>query len=144
MSPLPLETLIRLGGLVHLGIAAGSLAVPAQLGWRRRLALLDEFHRRLFWVYAAFILYVNAGFGVISLLAAPELAAGGGAGRLLAAFIAIYWLLRLAVQLLLFDPRPVIEGRLARLGYNALTLSFVFLAAAYGLAALAPGGAPPP
>lgn len=141
MPQIALETLIRLGGWAHLAIAAASLAVPGQLDWRRRLAVLDEFHRRLFWVYAAFILYVNVGFGVLSLAAAPELATGAGPGRMLAAFIALYWLLRLVVQLAMFDPRPVIDGPLPRLGYHALTVAFVFLVAVYGLAALAGRGA---
>ena len=138
MTPIPLETLIRLGGLTPLAIAAASLAVPGQLDWRRRLAVLDEFHRRLFWVYAAFVLYVNVGFGVLSLAAAPALASGAGLGRLLAAFIALYWLLRLLVQLALFDHRSVVHTRPARLGYHALTAAFVFLVAVYGLATLAP------
>ena len=133
----PLEAAVRLGGLVHLAIAAASLAVPGQLDWRRRLAVLDEFHRRLFWVYAAFVLYVNAGFGVLSLAAAPALASGVGLGRLLAAFIALYWLLRLLVQLALFDHRSVVDTRLARLGYHALTAAFLFLVAVFALAALA-------
>lgn len=138
MSTTALETLVRLGGLLHLAIAAASLAVPGQLDWRRRLAVLDEFHRRLFWVYAAFVLYVNLGFGVVSLAAAPALASGSGLGRLLAGFIALYWLLRLGVQLALFDPRPVVVGRLARVGYHALTAAFMILVTVYGLAALAP------
>ena len=137
-----LESAVRLGGLVHLAIAAASLAVPGQLDWRRRLAVLDDFHRRLFWVYAAFILYVNVGFGVLSLAAAPALASGAGPGRLLAGFIALYWLLRLVVQLALFDHRAVVDGPLKRLAYHALTVAFVFLVAAYGLAALAPGNGP--
>ena len=137
MPQIPLEILIRLGGLTHLAIAAASLAVPGQLDWRRRLAVLDEFHRRLFWVYATFVLYVNVGFGVLSLAAAPALASGAGVGRLLAAFIALYWLLRLLVQLALFDPRPVIDGTLPRLGYHALTVAFVLLVAVYSLAAMA-------
>ncbi len=140
MSQLPIETLIRLGGLVHLAIAAVSLAVPSRLDWRRRLAPLDAFHRRLFWVYAAFVLYVNVGFGVISLLAAPALASGTDEGRMLAVFIALYWLLRLGVQVAVFDSQSVIEGPLDRLGYHCLTAGFVFLTVVYALAALAPAG----
>ncbi len=138
MVSIPLESLVRLGGLLHLAIAVASLAVPGQLDWRRRLAVLDEFHRRLFWVYAGFVLYVNVGFGMLSLAAAPALVSGAGLGRLLAAFIALYWLLRLGVQLVAFDSRRVIDGPVARLGYHALTAAFVLLVAAYGLAALAP------
>lgn len=138
MTAPTLEALVRLGGLVHLAIAAASLAVPSLLDWRGRLAVLDPFHRRLFWVYAAFILYVNLGFGVLSLLAAHALAAGVGLGRPLSAFIALYWLLRLGVQLAVFDHREVANGRLARLGYHALTGGFVFLIVVFGLAAIRP------
>jgi hypothetical protein len=136
MTRFDLEMLLRLGGLVQLGIAASSLAVPHLLEWPRRLACLDPFTRRLFWVYAAFILLVNVGFGLILLLEPGALASGGALGRLVCGFIAVFWICRLVVQFFAFEVPPEVDGMVAKLGYHGLTLGFSYLALVCGWAAL--------
>ena len=132
------ECVILLGGLVQLGIAVTSLAVPRLLDWKHRLASLDEFTRRLFWVYAAFTLLVNTGLGLVAVLEPAALSSGEGLGRTICLFIALYWLLRLALQYVVLDTRPLRLGRLPRAGYHLLTAAFVFLVVVFGAAALFP------
>lgn len=133
-----LVVLLLVGGFVHLGIVVGSLAVPRVLNWSQKLAPLDTFTKRLFWVYAMFTLLVNLCFGVISLMAANEMAAGGLLARLFCGMIAVYWLVRLLVQWFVFDARPMLQTSLMRVGYHGLTVAFIYLTAAYGLAATVP------
>jgi hypothetical protein len=132
------KTLIWIGGLVQLGIVGAALWVPRVMNWRQLLAPLHPFMRRLFWVYAAFIMGVNLCFGAISVTQAGALASGGSLSRLICGFIALYWLARLAVQLFVFDVRPLVRSRLVMFGHYMLTAAFIYLAAVYGWAAAHP------
>ncbi len=133
-----MRTLIWIGGLVHFGIVAAALFVPRVMNWRELLATIHPFMRRLFWVYAAFIMMVNAWFGALSLLQPHALASGTPLARLVCGFIALYWLARLAVQFFVFDISPPVRHRFFRVGYHCLTVAFIYLAAVYGWAAAYP------
>ena len=50
-----LEILIRLGGMMQLGILIASALVPRVLDWRRELAGLATLTRQLVWVHGLFI-----------------------------------------------------------------------------------------
>lgn len=131
-----LESLIRLGGVVQVAICAASLAVPRVLDWRTRLARLDPFMRRLFWVYSAFTFGVNLSFGLLAWTGAEALAAGEGLGRSLALTIALYWLARWMLQWGALAPPEILASRIARWGHRALTVAFTYLAAVFGWAAV--------
>lgn len=79
-----------------------------------------------------------AGFGTLSVAHARELASGLPLARSLAGFIALFWLIRLLVQLFVFDVKTIVTNRVHLLGNHALTAIFVTLVAIYGLAALRP------
>ncbi len=130
-----LENCLRLGGAVHFAILLASVQVPRVLDWRCQLALLTPFLRRLFWVYGVFIVLVIVGFGTLSLVCSGELASRTPLARAVCAFIAVFWLARLAVQFWVFDARPYLTTRLYRWGYQALTLAFAYLTFVYGWAA---------
>lgn len=133
-----LEILLRIGGVLHFTILIASALVPQVLDWRTNLALLHPFLRRLFWVYGVFIVLVIVSFGVLTTAFAHLMATGDPVGRGLCAFIAIFWLARLGVQLFVFDCRDFLTNRLIALGYHGLTLAFAYLAVIYGWAALLP------
>jgi hypothetical protein len=133
-----LKLILQLGGLMHFAILSASASVPRVFDWRKNLAGLPPFLRRLFWVYGAFIVLVIVAFGTLTLRHAGAMAAGEPVARSLAAFIAIFWLARLLVQWFVFDPRPFLTSPLLAAGYHALTLAFLYLAVAYGWAALFP------
>ena len=133
-----LNILLLIAGLLHFAILTASALVPRVLDWRANLATLHPFLRRLFWVYGVFIVLIIIGFGTLTLLDARAIAAGDPVARSLAAFIAVFWLARLAVQLFVFDARPFLTNWFIRAGYHGLTLAFIYFAAIYGWAALIP------
>ena len=123
-----------LAGLAQLGMVAVGLQVPRVFGWREDLPRLRASNRRLFWVYGAFIVLANVGFGVLSIAYAEELAAGRGVAGGVALFLGLYWAARLVVQYAAFDTPDWPEaGRrpLAKhgLGLVVLAISLVYLAA---------------
>jgi hypothetical protein len=134
-----LENLLRFAGALHFCVLTASGLVPFKLQWRASLAPLHPFLRRLFWVYGAFIVLCIASFGILTLAHARAMAAGDAVARSLAAFIAVFWLLRLGVQFFVFDPRPFLTNRFYKLGYLALTVVFTYFALVYGWAALRGG-----
>ena len=92
--------------------------------------------RQLFWVYGAFIVLMIVSFGALSIGFAGEMAAGTALGRSVAGLIAVFWGLRLAVQVFVFDASEFLTSRLRRFGYGTLTVAFTALTAIYGWAAL--------
>ncbi len=133
-----LELLIQIAALLHLGLLAAAALTPRVLNWRSQLAQLTPILRQLVWVYGSFIVLVLLGFGTISALYAESLAAGSPLSRALCIFLTIFWLARLGVQLFLFDTALVLDRALLRLGYHTLTVTFLYLATVYALAAWLP------
>lgn len=133
-----LESLLIVAGLGHFGILIASFLVPYALDWKKYLAPLPSFLRTLFWVYGAFIVLTIAAFGTLTLLHAAAMADGDPVARSLAAFIAIFWSARLAVQFFIFDATEFLTTRWRRIGYHTLTLAFVALVSVYAFATLNP------
>lgn len=133
-----LELLLLAAGLGHFAILIASAMVPRVLDWRANLAALPPFLRRLFWVYGVFIVLVILGFGTLTLLNAPAMAAGDPVARSLCAFIAVFWLARLAVQWFVFDATPFLTNAWLAAGYHTLTVAFIGLCVLYGWAAFHP------
>ena len=55
--------------------------------------------------------------------------------RSFCAFVAVFWGLRLSVQLFVVDARAFLKTTFLRVGYHGLTVVFIYLTIAYGLAA---------
>jgi hypothetical protein len=130
-----LQTFLKIGGYLHFAILFASALVPQALDWRKNLAMLHPFLRKLFWVYGTFIVLVIIAFGLLTLGHSGELAAGTPLGRGLALFICAFWLARLLVQIFVFDARPFLTNWFYKLGYNGLTLVFIYFVTVYGIAA---------
>ena len=130
-----IETALVVAGLLHFGILIASALVPRVLNWRVELAPLDALSRHLIWVHGAFIVLVIVGFGAVTLVARKDLAGGSLAGTAFCAFVSLFWLARLGVQLFLFDARPYLTRTIYKLGYHGLTVVFTYLAVIYGVAA---------
>jgi hypothetical protein len=127
------KTWVLLAGLAHLGLVAVGTQVPRVLRWKEDLARLGPSNRRLFWVYGAFIMGSNVGFGALSLVYAADIAAGKGVAGGFALFLGLYWVARLATQYLVFNtPDWPEQGRqpLAKhgMGLVFLLMSLVYLA----------------
>jgi hypothetical protein len=126
------ELLIWVAGLLQLGIAAANLLLPRILRYRENLARMSPMVREIFLVHSGYIVLVLIAFGAMSLAFAPDLAGGSRLGRFLSAFLALFWLLRIPVQLG-YDPA-------VRRKYRALDVAFLvalfYLGGTYLLAAL--------
>lgn len=134
----PLLLCLYLGAAIHFGILFASALTPRVLDWSAALAPLPKMLRQLFWVYGAFIVLVIVGFGTLTATFATAIADGQPLGRGLAAFIAVFWAVRLGVQCFVFDARPYLTRRIYQFGYHLLTLAFVALVLIFGVAAVFP------
>ena len=131
------ELFLRIGGLLHFCILIASALVPTKLGWKKHLAPLPVMMRQLFWIYGAFIVFVIVGFGTLVSLHADSLASGSALARTVCAFIALFWIGRLTIQLFVLDPSPYLTNAILKAGYHALTLVFIYFAIVFGFAAIA-------
>lgn len=131
------ETLLRLGGIMQLGILTASALVPGTLKWRKELAGLSALSRQLIWVHGGYIVLTIAAMGLVSLCEATELAGGSLLARSICLFVAVFWSVRLTIQLLLFDGQPYLTRRAFKLGYHALTVAFATLSFIYVWVAIA-------
>jgi|SRR5437762_6699985 len=129
---------LRVAGILHLGLMAAGLQMPRVVNMPAHLAALPPFIRRLFWVYYAFIALCLVGFAAITIVFASTLAAGGALARALCAFLAVFWMFRLAAATFVFDMRPYLTNSARRLGYHALNVVFGLLPVVYTLAAVHP------
>jgi hypothetical protein len=132
-----LGTLIFLAGIGQLSVLVASALVPIRLEWKSSLAVLPRLHRQLYWVYGSYVVMAIVAFGVICLLCARDLAAGGALARVLCGYIAVFWSVRLSLQAVL-DAGPHLTVWWLRLGYHLLTVLFVSFALLFGVAALRP------
>jgi hypothetical protein len=135
-----LETLIRLGGLLHISLLVAGALLPFVLDWRSDLKKLDRLSQQVVWTHGVFIVLVVVGFAAASLFLPDALVAGTPLARSLCGFIALFWLSRLVVQLFCFDAEPHLTHWFLRLGYRGLTGVFTYLAIVYAVAAAAPFG----
>lgn len=140
MKETTLTTLLQIAGGLHLGLICAGLLMPRVVNLPRHLAGLPKFIRRLFWVYYAFIGLCLVGFGLITVLFARTLAAGGPLALAVCVLLAAFWTLRLIAATFVFDLRPYLTTTYRRLGYYAINLVFVYLPVVYFLAAWKGGG----
>jgi hypothetical protein len=118
-------------GGAHFLILFASFQVPYRLGWKKDLAQLMPFNRKLLWVQGGFTVLTIVAFGTLTLVLHGELLRGDRAALALACFIGIYWSTRIAVDALYFAHADWPKARLFVVGHVLLTLLFLSLAASY-------------
>ncbi|HYM60923.1 MAG TPA: hypothetical protein VEZ11_08520 [Thermoanaerobaculia bacterium] len=130
-----LRHLIILGGLIHLAVAASSLAIPRLLDWKRDLASLQPLTRQVFWTYASYTLGAHLAFAAVSLVGAAWLVDGSPLAAAVTGYIAIYWSARVAVQFVHYDRTAARAGILFRVAEVMYLSAFSYLGIVYGVAA---------
>lgn len=130
-----LQSLIVISGVLHFGTLLASAAVPQVLDWRRELGKLDRLSRQLIWVHGLFIVLVIIGFGTLTFFWPAELASHTPLARAVCGFIALFWGARLGIQFFVFDAKPYLKNWLVRIGYNGLTMVFIYQTAVMSWAA---------
>ena len=122
-------------GAVHLSIIAANVPLPGRLRIRERLAGVPCFVRQIFYVHWLYIVIVLGMFAALCFGFARELAGATAMGRFLSAFMAAFWLLRIALQVFYYDREIRRQNRTLDALYM---VSLVVLVLVFGTAALRP------
>src|ERR1700677_3316272 len=126
-----LSLALWLAGAGHFCVLVASFQVPRRLRWKEDLAKLTPFNRKLFWVYGAFIVLTITAFGTLTLFLHDELMRGDRAALGLAAFIAVFWTMRILVDFFYYEHGDWPKGRVFVIGPILLTSLFIALAGTY-------------
>jgi hypothetical protein len=127
-----LVRLIWIAGVVLVVLIAANLALPRKIGCRENLARVSPLIRQVFIVHWIYIVLVLAIFALLCLFFAQDLAGASRLGRFLSGAMAIFWLLRIPLQLFFYDPEV---RRQHRLGDVAYILAITYLAVVFTVAA---------
>ena len=122
-------------GGIHLSIAVSNFWVPGIFRYRENLAKLSSMVRQIFIVHSIYIVLVLLGFSALCLFFAPELASGAPLCRFLTGFLAVFWLLRVVLQLVYYDPEIRAKYRPGDVAYTLAVsyLGVVFVVVAMGV-----------
>jgi hypothetical protein len=124
--------LIQLAGLAHLISLSAIIYAPIHLGWHEALGRVSKLLRQMGQVYHYYTTGTIVAMGLVSLLCAPDLTSRTPLARAVCGYIALFWIVRLGVQIY-YDFRPHVEERLwLKLGYHALSALFVAFGLLYG------------
>ena len=120
-------------GAVQVAIIAANFILPKKLSCRENLARVSPMIREVFIVHWIYIVLVLGIFASLCFWFAPELAGATRLGRYLSAVIAVFWLLRVPIQLFFYDPELRKQNRF---GDVIFLLAFSYLGVVFSIAAL--------
>jgi hypothetical protein len=126
---------LRAAGALHLLLVAANVGLAVKIDARRATASLAPFVRQVFFVHWIYLGALLSGFGALLLAFADELASGTPLARSLCGALAVFWLSRVPVQLIVYDRDLRRANRVADASFTAL---FALLGALAAVAALAP------
>jgi hypothetical protein len=129
-----LPEIIFAAGIGQLGVLVATALVPFRLNWRTELQCLPRLHQQMYLVYGGYIVLSIAALGLICVVNATELAAGGRLARSFCVYGAAFWGIRLLLQGV-FDVKPHLTTWWLKAGYHGLTLLFLCFTAVYAWAA---------
>lgn len=123
--------LVRLAGVAHLISLSAILYAPIHLSWHEALGRVSKLLRQMGQVYHYYTAGTIVAMGLVSLFCAPDLISGAPLARAVCAYIALFWIARLAVQVY-YDFRPHVPALWLKLSYHALSVLFVAFGLLYG------------
>jgi hypothetical protein len=123
-------------GAVQLAIIAANFILPRKLSCRENLSRVSPMIRSMFVIHWAYIVLVLGIFAALSFWFAPDLAGASRLGRFLSSAIAVFWLLRVPIQLFAYDPEL---RKQHRFGDVMVLLAFSYLGVVFAVAALGIG-----
>jgi hypothetical protein len=119
-------------GAGHFALLGASGQIPARLGWRTELPRMSVANRKLFLVATGYVVLTYLAFGVLTLVLHDELVRGDRAAIALAAFIGLYWLVRLVLDATWFGHGEWPRGWRFVLAHVAIDGLFAFFTVVYG------------
>jgi hypothetical protein len=123
-------------GALHLLIASANFFAARELDYRGNLARVSAMVRAVFVVQNVYIVLVLVATALLCFLFAPELAGLSPLGRFLSGFLAVFWGLRVVIQLFFY---PAEAKRAHPLINAAFLLTTLYLCAVYTAAVLGLG-----
>jgi hypothetical protein len=126
-----LDLALWVAGFGHFVILFASFQVPFRLEWRRDLAQLKPFNRKLLWTQGGFTVLTIVAFGIFILAFHRELLAGDPVAIGVGGFIALYWSVRIVVDAFYFSHKDWPVGRWFKVGHFLLTSLFCGLACTF-------------
>jgi hypothetical protein len=128
--------LIWIGGAIQLLDALANLAVPQRIRSRENLKRISPIVRQVFWSHWFYIMFVLVIFSMMCFLFAADLAGGSSIGRFLSGALAVFWVLRVPIQLYWFDEGFRRQNRAADVCFvgSSMYLAVVFVLACMGWA----------
>jgi len=131
-----METLILIGGVLHLATLLASVQVPREMNFKEELPKLSSLMSHWVLTAGAYIVLNIAAFGLLSIFLRTELANGDVLSRAVCGYIAVFWGIRLVIQLFIFDAKPYLRNWFLTIGFHGLTMVFVYHTFVYGWAAI--------
>ena len=132
---LPDIQVVRLAGVAHLISLSAIIYAPIHLGWHEALGRVSNLLRQMGQVYHYYTTGTIVAMGLVSLFCAPDLISGTPLARAVCAYIALFWIVRLGVQIY-YDFRPHVDRLWLKVGYHALSVLFVGFGVLYGWLAI--------
>jgi hypothetical protein len=126
-----LNSMLWLAGIGHFCVSIASFQVPVRMHWREDLAKLMPVNRKLMWTYGGFIVLTIVAFGALTLALHDELLRGDRAALGLAAFIGVFWFMRLVMDFTVHTHADWPAGKGFVVAHVMLVLLFSALAATY-------------
>ena len=125
---------IQIAGVIQLLIAGANFFIPSKLHYRENLPKVSPIVRQVFIVHHVYIVIIVVAFGFLGFSYAPELVRTDPLSRFLSRFIALFWLLRVPIQLFYYDPELKRKNLLWHVVFSLmfLYLGVVFTAVAIG------------
>lgn len=120
-------------GVVQLLITSVNFFLPTKLRYAENLSKVSTIIRQIFVVHSVYIVLVLLGLSGLCLAFAPELAGATRLGRCLSGFIAVFWGVRVPIQIFYYDAKLKRENRAVHILF---TTAFIYLAVVFGAATL--------
>lgn len=95
--------LIHLAGVLQLLVASANIFAFGKFQYREHLEKVPRVMRQVFLVQNAYIMLVQLGFALLCFCFADELISGQGIGRAISAYLALFWVSRVVLQLVYYD-----------------------------------------
>ncbi len=128
-----LSFLVQIAGGLQLMTAVANFFLPSMLQYRENLAKVSPIIREIFTIHALYIVLVLIGFGLVCLLFPQDLCGASPLGKFLCGFLAVFWGLRVPIQVFYYDPAVKKEHPWGALLFGAvfLYLALTFIAATF-------------
>ncbi|MEV7213462.1 hypothetical protein AB0O31_10285 [Kitasatospora cineracea] len=131
---LTLEGQLRLVGAALIVMGAFHAVLPRLIGWPSDLAGTTLLTRQVSYAHLFFIALTCVLLGLLPLLLAPDLLAGGRLGTALLAAQTLFWGLRWIFQFTVFSPELWRGDRFRTAAHVALSVLWTWVAAVFACA----------